>query len=585
MSITERIDNITGIPPDYLHASIPPPESCKIELTANCNYKCLRGDTLVDTIYGRIPIKELSEKYDTVPVFTYKEGKVFISDAINIKKTGDMQKLVRVLFDDGTHIDCTPDHKFMQFKAGRNGSIEWPTEAMDLIPGSRVRAYRENIVGGGYVNICWGREFRQKRYRMIMEYLIGRKLTSREHVHHSDGNTANDLPDNLEYYSSAKEHFAKHPEIAERMRNDNPAFNMTDEWREKIAKSITGKMRSLAQRLNYRKSKLGEKNPNFINGDSSGRSRIAEINHKIVSITPLGEMDDVYCLEVPETGWFFANQVLVKNCTFCVKSIMPDNSQMDRAFYSRIIREMYDAGVKELGMFYIGESFTCKWLPEAIKEAKDVGFPYVFLTTNGSAATPERVKACMEAGLDSLKFSVNFTDADQFKKIAQVNPRLYEHALKNIANARKVKDEGGYKCGIYASSIKFDGEQGEKMQKIIDEHVTPYVDEFYWLPLYGMSGASKKAGWKPQPGNPGRLDNMRPSIPCWAAFTEAHITAKGKLAACCFGTGADNDLVMADLNQVSFTEGWNSATFQALRQAHLNKDLRGTGCESCVSGC
>ena len=72
-------------------------------------------------------------------------------------------------------------------------------------------------------------------------------------------------------------------------------------------------------------------------------------------------------------------------CSFCVKSLRADNGEMDRKFYSRIIREMRDSGVEELGVFYIGESFTCKWLPEAIAEAKSVGFPYVFLTTNGSA--------------------------------------------------------------------------------------------------------------------------------------------------------------------------------------------------------
>jgi hypothetical protein len=257
---------------------------------------------------------------------------------------------------------------------------------------------------------------------------------------------------------------------------------------------------------------------------------------------------------------------------------------MDRAFYSRIIREMYDAGVKELGVFFIGESFTCKWLPQAIQEAKDVGFPYVFLTTNGSASTPERVKACFDAGLDSLKFSVNFSDAEQFEKIAQVDVKLYEKALVNIAMARKVRDEGGYLCGLYGSSIKFDGEQGQKMESIINEYVKPHVDEFYWLPLYGMGGASKAAGWIPQPGNPGRLDNMRPSLPCWSVFTEGHVTATGKLAACCFGKGMEDDLVMADLNTTSFMEGWNSPPFQALRSSHKVGNLTGTGCESCITG-
>lgn len=270
-------------------------------------------------------------------------------------------------------------------------------------------------------------------------------------------------------------------------------------------------------------------------------------------------------------------------CSFCVKSIRPDNGQMNRDLYSKIILDMRDAGVEELGVFYIGESFTCKWLPEAIREAKEAGFPYVFLTTNGSAATPERVKECMEAGLDSLKFSINFSDSEQFKAVAQVSPRLYEKAIANLKAAHKVRDDGGYKCGLYASSIAFDGAQGDKMRAIMDD-IRPYVDEAYWLPLYGMSGASKEHGFKPRPGNPGRLDAMRDPLPCWAVFTEAHITADGKLAACCFGSGLDGDLCMADLNEVSFMDGWNSDKYKKLRQAHLSKDVRGTACEGCMAG-
>lgn len=270
-------------------------------------------------------------------------------------------------------------------------------------------------------------------------------------------------------------------------------------------------------------------------------------------------------------------------CGFCVKSLREDNGAMDRAFYSRVIREMRDAGVEELGVFYIGESFTCKWLPDAIREAKEVGFPYVFLTTNGSAATPARVRDCMAAGLDSLKFSLNFYDSGQLATVAQVNARYWQKAIDNLKSAKYVRDEVGSKCGIYASSIAFDGEQGEKMRAVVEE-IRPYVDEHYWLPLYGMSGASKAAGWKPQPGNPGRLDNMREPLPCWAVFTEAHITADGSLAACCFGNGLDGGLMMADLNKVSFMEGWNSQAFQKLRAAHLARDVSKTACAECAAG-
>jgi hypothetical protein len=268
-------------------------------------------------------------------------------------------------------------------------------------------------------------------------------------------------------------------------------------------------------------------------------------------------------------------------CSFCVKSLRRDNGMMDRKLYSRLIREVRDAGVDELGIFFIGESFSCRWLPDAIYEARSVGFPYIFLTTNGSLATPDRVQACMEAGLDSLKFSLNFTDPEQLREIAQVPGRHFDAVLTNLMLARKIRDAGNYKCGLYASSIAFDGEQGEKMKELV-ETIRPYVDEHYFLPLFSMGGASDAAGWKPSAGNPGRLGAMREPLPCWSVATEGHITKDGMLAACCFGTGSDGDLIMADLNTTSFIDGWNSQKFQELRAAHLAKDVSNTPCANCI---
>ena len=272
------------------------------------------------------------------------------------------------------------------------------------------------------------------------------------------------------------------------------------------------------------------------------------------------------------------------HCSFCSRTMREETeSAMDRSLYSRLIRELRAAGVEELGLFYIGESFTLSWLPEAIAEAKQVGFPYVFLTTNGAAATPARIDQCMAAGLNSLKFSLNFADADQLAAVAKVDEKYWMKAINNLKEARRIRDWNEYHCGIYASSIAFTGEQGEKMRELV-EHIKPFVDDHYWLPLYGMGGASKAAGWKPQPGNPGRLDNMREPLPCWAVFTEAHITVDGLLAACCFGTGIEGDLIMADLNKVDFMTGWNSYEFRELRKAHLSRDVSGTACAECAAG-
>jgi len=275
-------------------------------------------------------------------------------------------------------------------------------------------------------------------------------------------------------------------------------------------------------------------------------------------------------------------------CGFCALRTREKQPKEDMDFdlFRRITQEMRDAGVEEIGVFYLGESFVVpELLVDAIKWCKKIGFPYVFITTNGSLCDPVTVEKCMIAGLDSLKFSINAADTEQFREVMGVKPALFVDALENLKDARYVRDTGGYSCGIYASSIKYDGEQQAKMEKLIDEKVLPYVDEHYWLPLYSMGSMATQReaelGYKPTAGNQGRLGKLRDPLPCWSAFTEGHVTASGKLSACCFD--ADSRWTMADLNKQTFMEGWNSEEFINLRFAHLANDVTGTPCEECVA--
>lgn len=275
-------------------------------------------------------------------------------------------------------------------------------------------------------------------------------------------------------------------------------------------------------------------------------------------------------------------------CSFCARSYrLREQKEMDRALFERLLYEMRDAGVEEIGLFYLGESFMCDWLEEAIHFAKhEAKFPYVFLTTNGSLARPERVKACIEAGLDSLKFSLNYADASQFELIARVKRSMFDDMLENIKAARLmrdyVKESTGHNCGLYASYIAYDGEQGERMEGMVAE-MQPYLDEIYALPLYNQAGfvtkAEQEAGMLPEGGNRGRLDNLREGIPCWALFTESHITWDGKVTGCCFSHTPDFDF--GDATKDSFMDCWNSERAQWFRRHHLAKKLEGTPCERC----
>lgn len=276
-------------------------------------------------------------------------------------------------------------------------------------------------------------------------------------------------------------------------------------------------------------------------------------------------------------------------CGFCALRMRKKqtNEDMDIELFQRIVMEMADAGVEEIGVFYIGESFMSPdLLVNAIYFAKHKAkIPYIFLTTNASLSKPSVVKRCFEAGLDSLKWSVNASDNEQFREVMGVKPKLYDQAFENIRLAKEVRDSGNYKCGLYSSSIKYDGNQQKKMVALLEEKVLPYVDEHYWLPLYSMGSvaADREAelGYRPTAGNQGRLEALRPPLPCWSAFTEGHVRADGGLSLCCFD--ADGRFVVGDLTKESFMDAWNSKKFQVIREAHLKKDLSGTVCEECVA--
>lgn len=72
---------------------------------------------------------------------------------------------------------------------------------------------------------------------------------------------------------------------------------------------------------------------------------------------------------------------------------------------------------------FFEESFLNSDLSQVIRYAKEnIEFDYMFLTTNGlSVAIPDKVEKYFQASLNFLKFSLNYTDEEQFSNIAKVN--------------------------------------------------------------------------------------------------------------------------------------------------------------------
>ena len=435
--------------------------------TRGCPFNCLTGNTLINTVEGNIPIKDLVGR-KKIGVYTYdrKTKEVFITDAINIRKTDINREIVRVTFDDASFIDCTPDHRFLTFKNGNQfGSTkEKVREAKDLEYKESVRAvkfYKSN----NYIEVSWGRRKRNRRCRIVMGYLLGRKLKRTERVHHKK-DKSNDLPENLEYCNNQKEHIQNHPEISERMKEDNPRKYLTKESMEKTRKKITGLKRSKESRLRYRESKLGKNNPNWKDGIARDKqkkpSRIKEINHKVVKVEYLKEKQDVYDLEVPATQWFFANNVLVHNCGFCYKSPC-DIKHRKRS--PKKIREEVEYLIKEFGvqeiMFYDDTLTVDKnFAKELCKELKPLNIVWGS-PTRIDCVDKELLQEMYDAGCVRLRFGVESGNNDILKSM---NKGVNKDQIRQVF---KWCEEIGMESFAYFI-IGYYGETEETAQETID---------------------------------------------------------------------------------------------------------------------
>lgn len=116
------------------------------ETDRGCPYSCLSENTLINTVHGMIPIKDLVG-IEGVGVFSYskEERRAKVVTATNIRLTGTDKELIRVHFKDGSFLDCTRDHRLIQFRKEKHFSVtrECERDAGQLEPGMKVRAINE----------------------------------------------------------------------------------------------------------------------------------------------------------------------------------------------------------------------------------------------------------------------------------------------------------------------------------------------------------------------------------------------------------------------------------------------------------
>lgn len=254
-------------------------------------------------------------------------------------------------------------------------------------------------------------------------------------------------------------------------------------------------------------------------------------------------------------------------CSFCAYATMSRPArQMDPALFRRLVSEAYDLGTREVGLFAGAEPLTCKDLLEHVRYCKSVGYDYVYISTNGSIGTVETYRRLVDAGLDSIKFSINGAPREVYRLMHGRDD--FDTVIDNVRGLADYIRSLDRHVFIGVSSVQTEANAGTVAA--LESLLGGVVDE---ISSYQSNNQAGQMANLPPP----------PFEDCENPFAKLHISREGYLRACC--NDYDNSLAVEDLNRMSLADAWNSARFRAFRRRHLERDFAGTRCDNCLNGC
>lgn len=270
-------------------------------------------------------------------------------------------------------------------------------------------------------------------------------------------------------------------------------------------------------------------------------------------------------------------------CIFCYNPIMKrKTSNLDFETYEDYIDSCYKEGVEEVGLYSTGEPFMTKNLDQYIQLAKNKGIKRLYISTNGSLATLDKVKRCIEAGLDSIKFSINAGTKETYKTIHGYDD--FEKVIKNIKEIYNYKVANKINLDLMSSFVYTDLTYPEI--DLFKKNYNFLFNEMIFIPSGNQGGRFIKNREKiiskdKEKELENNLLEKIPNKPCEMIWNRLHLTAEGFMTACC--TDYENDLTFKKFtkNDTLFNQ-FNSKKIKDLRKKHLNNSLDGTICKSCI---
>lgn len=274
-----------------------------------------------------------------------------------------------------------------------------------------------------------------------------------------------------------------------------------------------------------------------------------------------------------------------EKCIYCKYYAMGMHKQgklIDEDFFYRITKEAKELGITDVGLYMTAEPLVNPKVYDYIRYLKkELKFQYVYISTNGILCTPSNLEKMVDAGIDSIKFSVSSADRENFKRHHGVD--AVDKVFANIKYAYEYREKNQLKYKLYMFSILTKYNLWEK--ELIKQVYSEYVDELLFSNVLADANVKGVEEYLTIPNEEKTIitEMALQKLPCMQLFERIVINQHGYLCACCFETVLGYTQVV-DLKNISLKEGVYGEQMVKIRQMHLEKKIEGTICKNCIYG-
>jgi MoaA/NifB/PqqE/SkfB family radical SAM enzyme len=254
-------------------------------------------------------------------------------------------------------------------------------------------------------------------------------------------------------------------------------------------------------------------------------------------------------------------------CTFCNhKCSFCSNSDERTIKYQTSLEEFQKVmqnvskyvETEELGLSAKGEVLVNNDFTKIVRSCKeDFAIPYIYISSNGALMDEKRAVEVIEAGLDSIKFSINALSREAYKDVHKVDD--FDKVVENFKTLLRLKKERYPKLKLFLSSVI--DKTKEELESDFKELFTENFALIDGISLYKLTYTPKFEV----------TQNTKVTKKCAIPFKELYINSDGTLGLCCkdyfdeinFGSLLEND----------FMDVYNSDSFKNVRKMHKTSEF------------